>query len=52
MQCTDQRYWKQGVKLLEKAVAVGNGGFTSAEVKASFDPLSSGNNLHISYEFY
>lgn len=54
----DQRYWKQGVKLLQKAVRVGNGGLSpdscrSAEVKASFDPSSSsGGNLDISYVFY
>lgn len=44
----DERYWKQGVKLLSKPVAVqvnesgGAGGCGSAVVEASFDPSSNG----------
>lgn len=38
----DERYWKQGVKLLGKPVAVGVEGLSSIGIKASLDPSSNG----------
>lgn len=47
------RYWKQGVKLLEKPISIGKSGSemcsASAEIKASFDP--SNGELDINYSF-
>ncbi|KAL8539771.1 hypothetical protein ACS0TY_001394 [Phlomoides rotata] len=34
----DKRHWKQGVKLLNEPVEVGNGGFSSIEIETFFDP--------------
>lgn len=50
----DQRYWKQGVKLLNKPVQVGIHGFSTGEccstvIEASFDP--SGGELVIEHDF-
>ncbi|CAF2150718.1 BnaA01g35410D [Brassica napus] len=38
----DERYWKQGVKLLGKPVTVGVEGLSSIGIKASLDPSSNG----------
>ncbi|KAF2543727.1 hypothetical protein F2Q68_00030487 [Brassica cretica] len=38
----DERYWKQGVKLLGKPVTVGVEGISSIGIKASLDPSSNG----------
>ncbi|KAJ0236718.1 Protein arginine N-methyltransferase 1.6 [Hirschfeldia incana] len=44
----DERYWKQGVKLLGKPVTVGVEGLSSIEIKASLD-LSSNGELIITH---
>ncbi|RID79113.1 hypothetical protein BRARA_A01881 [Brassica rapa] len=38
----DERYWKQGVKLLGKPITVGVEGLSSIGIKASLDPSSNG----------
>lgn len=52
--CSDQRYWKQGVKLLNKPVQVGIHGSSTDEccstvIEASFDPSSG--ELVIEHDF-
>ena len=50
---SDQRHWKQGVKLLAEPVTVGTHGSslgnTSAEIETSFNPSSG--ELNIKYVF-
>ncbi|ESQ55782.1 hypothetical protein EUTSA_v10024535mg [Eutrema salsugineum] len=38
----DERYWKQGVKLLEKPLTVREDGLSSIRIQASLDPSSNG----------
>ncbi|XP_052209150.1 protein arginine N-methyltransferase 7 [Diospyros lotus] len=45
----EQRYWKQGVKLLSEPVRVGKHG--SAEIEASLNP-SDGELIHFNYTFF
>ncbi|CAH9084462.1 unnamed protein product [Cuscuta epithymum] len=45
----EQRYWKQGVKLLEKPVTVQNCGGSIPKVEASFDPTNAELSVELTF---